>query len=123
MTDISTHMTVEIQGFLRSKYENPITTFVNYDVVEKMSEKEQKTLNEMSDVERQAYLDIPEDLRLNIKKEYRGLIQALSIATDLVYEIANGIPNNSDKYVALGLMDKVCVTLAESCNPNRGDKK
>jgi hypothetical protein len=34
----------------------------------------------------------------------------------MAYEIANGIPNNDDKAIALGLLEKLCEHAVKACN-------
>lgn len=94
-------MTPELHRSLLKKYENPVSYFVDYDIMQERNKSEDLWIADRAD----------------IKTEFMGLVSTISCAGDLAYEIANNIHNNEDKMVALGLLDKLCEHLSSACQP------
>jgi len=111
------HMTDDLIAVLRKKFDNPVSHFVDYTITADMSEDQRKKWESMSQQEREAWEQIPEDLRIQIKPEFAGLVNGLSIASDLAYEIANNVPNTPDKQMCIGLLEHLCKYLSTACKP------
>ncbi len=114
-----THMTQGLHQRIMGKYENPVRHFVDY----KVTEDEEKKIAAMTPEQIEAYKAVPEEYRIKIAPEYSGLISSLSSASDLAYEIANGIPNCHSKMIALGLLDQVCKYISKANKPEDNNGK
>lgn len=112
-----THMNDAVLHRLRKIYDNPVKHFVDFEISSNSLADEQKKIDAMNPDEREAYLSIPENYRIGVKPEYIGLINVLTVATDMAYEIGNNIPNNDEKAVALGLLDKLCEFVVKASKP------
>lgn len=113
----ATNMTDQLLAELRNTWENPLENFIEYSITSVDPKAEQEKIDAMQPEEREAYLAIPDDMRVQLKPEFQGLVNSISRATDLVYEIANGVPNGHNKELAIGLVKKVCELLADQCAP------
>ena len=112
MTVSQTHMTPALFREIEKKFENPIQTFVNYDIIEfkKVKVKDHDTGKEEM-----------EDLGA-VKDEFYGLVRVLSAAGELAYEMANECPDNEEKYIALGLLEKLCENVSSCFKPKQEEK-
>lgn len=117
-----TYMTNELLLKLRKVFDNPAEYFIDYPVSLQLSDEQQKKFDAMSDAEKKAFEQMPEEYRIQIRPEFIGLTNSLSIVSDLAYEIANSVPNNKDKEIAIGLLQSVCDFLVKACKPEDKDE-
>lgn len=117
-----THMTDELLLKLRKVFDNPAEYFIDYPVSVELSDEQQKKFDAMSDAEKESFNQMPELHRLQIKPEFIGLTNSLAIVSDLAYEIANSVPNNKDKEIAIGLLESTCQFIVKACKPEVKDE-
>lgn len=110
------HMDTNYQNKLIKYYENPHKYFIHYPIGEDPLSKEN-----LSKEEKEKLLQIPDEYRIQIKPEMAGLANCLAVASELAYEIANGIPNNTHKLLAFSYVKEICKEVSKACEPQEKD--
>jgi len=100
---MASHMTPELHQQLIRDFDNPVHTFVKYPITIKSKKKFDENL--------------PDEMKFDLDPDYIGLASSLHLCSDLAYEIAETIPNKTEKLIAIGLLHELSKNLSKACEP------